>query len=233
MDRSEILRRVPMFATLPANALADISRLFVQTGYQAGEYIFLEDEPAQRLYVMLEGEVKLIKHSESGQDVILRVFTPGEVFGGIAFLAGSRYPASAQAQTDVVVLSVVGEAFRDIVHRYPEVAITVIQVLANRLHEAHEQLRQFAAERVERRLARMLLKLADQVGVPTDDGVRIDMPLTRQDLAEMTGTTLETVSRIISRWRRESIVRAGREEIVITHPHRLVIIAEDLEEPNA
>lgn len=233
MDRRDILRRVPMFAALPADALDEISRLFVQTTYRAGEYIFFEGDSAHRLYVVHAGEVKLIKHSESGQDVILRVFAPGEVFGGIAFLAGHRYPASAQAQTDVQVLSMAGEAFRDIVQRHPDVALAVIRVLANRLHDAHEQLRQFAAERVERRLARMLLKLADQVGIPVDEGIRIDMPITRQDLAEMTGTTLETVSRIISRWRREGIVQAGREEIIITYPHRLVLIAEDLEEGGA
>jgi CRP-like cAMP-binding protein len=219
-----------MFAALPAHALADISGLFIQTAYQAGDYVFFEGDPAQRLYVVQAGEVKLIKHSESGQDAILRVFTPGEVFGGIAFLGGKKYPASAQAQTDVKALSIAGDAFRDVVQRHPEVAVTVIRVLAGRLQEAHEQMRQLAAERVERRLARMLLKLADQVGVAVDEGVRIDMPITRQDLAEMTGTTLETVSRIISRWRREGIVEAGREQITITYPHRLVLVAEDLEE---
>jgi CRP-like cAMP-binding protein len=228
MDRDEILKRVPMFAALPANALADISRLFIRTTYVAGDYIFFENDPADRLYVVQSGEVKLIKHSESGQDVILEVFAAGQVFGGIAFLVGKHYPATAQAQTDVTVLSIPSETFRDIVQRYPDVALTIIRVLGTRLMDTQEQVRQLVAERVERRLARMLLKLADQVGVAADEGVRIDMPITRQDLAEMTGTTLETVSRIISRWRREGIVEAGREEIVITHPHGLVLIAEDL-----
>lgn len=230
MDRSEILRRVPMFAALPADALADISQLFVQTTYQAGEHIFFEGDPARQLYVVQTGEVKLIKHSESGQDVILRVFASGDVFGGFAFLVGETYPASVQAQTDVTILSISGEVFRDLVYRYPEVALTVIRVLASRLMDAHEQLRQFVAERVERRLARTLLKLADQVGVQVDEGVRINMPITRQELADMTGTTVETVSRIIGRWRREGILKAGREQITITYPHGLVLIAEDLEE---
>lgn len=230
MDRIETIRRVPMFAALPADVLSDIRHLFVQTSVQAGDYIFFEADLAQRLYIVQAGEVKLIKHSESGQDVILRVFAPGEVFGGIAFLTGDTYPASAQAQTDVELLSLSGEDFYEIVHRYPEVALTVIRVLARRLHDAHEQMRQLVAERVERRLARMLLKLTDQVGVAVDEGVRINMPITRQDLADMTGTTLETVSRTISRWRREGIVKAGREEIIVTHPHRLVLVAEDLED---
>lgn len=221
-----------MFAALPRHALTDIGRLVVESTYEAGYYIFFQGDPAHRLYVVQAGEVKLIKHSESGQDIILQVFGPGEVFGGIAFLVDRTYPASAQAQTDVKVISISGDDFRDIVHRYPDAALTIIRVLASRLLDAHEQIRQLVAERVERRLARMLLKLADQVGVPADVGVRIDMPITRQDLAEMTGTTLETVSRIVSRWRRQGIVNAGREEIIITHPHRLVLIAEDLEEKN-
>lgn len=230
MDRSETLKRMPMFAALPAGALADISRLFVEATCEAGEYIFFEGDPARRLYVVQAGEVKLIKHSESGQDVILQVFGPGEVFGGIAFLVGERYPASVQAQTDAKVLSIAGDHFRYIVNRYPEVALTIIRVLASRLQDTQEQVRQLVAERVERRLARMLLRLADQVGVPVDEGVRIDMPMTRQDLAEMTGTTLETVSRIVSRWHRKGVVKAGREEIVITYPHGLALVAEDLEE---
>ena len=225
-----ILVRVPMFATLSADALVDISRHFVPTSYDVGEYIFFEGDLARRLYIVASGEVKLVKHSESGQDVILQVFTSGQVFGGIAFLVGKAYPASAQAQTNVTVLSISGETFREIVHRHPDIALTVIRVLGRRLMDTQEQVRQLVAERVERRLARMLLRLADQVGVPTDEGVRIGMPISRQDLADMTGTTLETVSRTISRWRREGVVEAGREEITITWPHGLVLIAEDLEE---
>lgn len=233
MNRREALQRVPMFAALPADAQAEIARLFVGTEYPAGEYIFFEGDQAHSLYVVQRGEVKLVKHSESGQDVILQVFTAGQVFGGIAFLVGKEYPASAQTQTHVTVMSASSETFREIVYRYPEVALTVIRVLGTRLMDTQEQVRQLVAERVERRLARMLLRLADQVGIPADEGVRIDMPLSRQDLAEMTGTTLETVSRTVSKWRRQGIVAAGREEIVITWPHRLVLIAEDLEDDNA
>lgn len=230
MNRTEVLRRVPMFAGLPADVLEDIGPLFIRSTYRAGDYVFFEGDSAHRLHIVQAGEVKLIKHSEGGQDVILRVFSAGELFGGVAFLAGMEYPASAQAQTDVKVLSVEGDTFQRIVQSYPSVAVTIIRVLAGRLEDAHEQMRQLAAERVERRLARVLLKLANQVGVSADEGVRIDMPITRQDLAEMIGTTLETVSRTISRWRRQGIVQAGREQITITRPHALVLIAEDLEE---
>jgi CRP-like cAMP-binding protein len=230
MNRSDVLRRVPMLAALPRDALQSISRRFTATTYESGAYIFFEGDPAQSLYVVAAGEVKLVKHSESGQDVILQVFAPGQVFGGIAFLVGSTYPASAQAQTKVEILSISAETFREIVHRYPDVALTVIRVLGRRMMDTQEQVRQLVAERVERRLARLLLRLADQVGESTDEGVRIGMRVTRQDLADMAGTTLETVSRTISRWRRDGIVQAGREEIVITWPHGLVLIAEDLED---
>lgn len=229
MNRSDVLRRVPMFAVLRGDVLQGIGRRFVETNYQPGEYLFFEGDPAKRMYVVAAGKVKLVKHSESGQDVILQVFTRGQVFGGIAFLVGATYPASAQAQTAVTVLSISSETFREIVHRHPDVALIVVRVLGTRLMQTQEQVRQLVAERVERRLARLLLRLADQVGEPVDDGVRIGMRVTRQDLADMTGTTVETVSRTISRWRRQGIVQAGREEIVITWPHGLVLIAEDLE----
>jgi CRP-like cAMP-binding protein len=230
MNRSEVLRGVPMFATLPGDVLQGIGRRFVETTYQPGEYVFFEGDPAQRLYVVAAGEVKLVKHSESGHDVILQVFTPGQVFGGIAFLVGATYPASAQAQTVATALSISSEIFREIVHRHPDIALAVVRVLGTRLMQTQEQVRQLVTERVEQRLARLLLRLADQVGEPVDDGVRLGMRITRQDLADMTGTTLETVSRTISKWRRQGIVQAGREEIVITWPHGLVLIAEDLED---
>lgn len=230
MDRDEALRRVPMFAALPPDARAEISSLFASATYRSGDYIFLENDHATHLFVLLSGVVKLVKHSETGRDVILRIFTPGEVFGGIAFQLGQKYPVTAQTQTDAAVLILGERDFLNIVRRYPEVALTLIRVLASHLHDAHEQIRQLVTERVERRLARKLLELAGRVGIPEGKHTRLDMLLKRQDLAEMTGTTIETVSRIVSRWYRNGIMEGGPTEVIITNSHQLMLIAANLDE---
>jgi CRP-like cAMP-binding protein len=96
------------------------------------------------------------------------------------------------------------------------------------LQASHEKLREMATERVEQRIARTLARLANQIGKQTEAGILIDAPLTRQDLAEMTGTTVFTVSRTLKSWEREGILQVGREKVTITNPHRLVVLGEDL-----
>jgi CRP-like cAMP-binding protein len=110
----------------------------------------------------------------------------------------------------------------------PRIAINAIQILAERIREFQDRIRELATERVERRIARALLRLARQSGKKVSEGVLIDLPLTRQDLAEMSGTTLYTVSRTLSQWESQGLVYASREKVIIRYPHGLVMIAEDL-----
>ena len=112
--------------------------------------------------------------------------------------------------------------------RFPRIAINSLRLVSQRWHELEERYRELATERVERRVAQTLLRLVRQVGQKVEGGVLIDLPLTRQDLAEMTGTTLYTVSRILSRWEQEQLVETGRERVLIRFPHGLARIAEDL-----
>jgi CRP-like cAMP-binding protein len=112
---------------------------------------------------------------------------------------------------------------------HPRLALLTTGVIAARMHEVQERFRELATQRVAQRLARALLRLVRQAGRRTAEGVVIDLPLSRQDLAEMTGTTLFTVSRTLSAWEAAGVVAVGRERVVVVHPHRLVEIAEDLE----
>jgi CRP-like cAMP-binding protein len=116
----------------------------------------------------------------------------------------------------------------ELMRRFPDVAINAARVLADRFHELQRQHRELMTERVERRIARALLRLIQGAGRRGDAGVEIDFPLSRQDLAQMTGTTLFTVSRTLSAWEQAGIITAGRRRVVVLQPHRLVRIAEDL-----
>jgi CRP-like cAMP-binding protein len=111
---------------------------------------------------------------------------------------------------------------------FPGLALNGLRLVAGRFQELQSRYQELATERVERRVARTLLRLARQTGRRTEEGVLIDLPLSRQDLGEMTGTTLYTVSRILSNWEQQALIQTGRERVIICNPHGLVVIAEDL-----
>jgi CRP/FNR family transcriptional regulator, nitrogen oxide reductase regulator len=128
----------------------------------------------------------------------------------------------------VTALEWPGSVMASLMKQYPKLAMNALRFVAARLHELQVQYRRLATEKVERRIARALLRLVDQAGRRTDAGVLIDLPLSRDDIAQMTGSTLYTVSRIISRFEADGIVEAGRQRIVVRNPHALIAVADDL-----
>jgi CRP-like cAMP-binding protein len=224
--RLDILARVPFFASLSGEEMAGVNRLFREQGNTPGETIYLAGDPATRLYVVASGKVKLIRHTLSGQDVLLDVLTPGEFFGSLAALGDDVYPDTAQAQTAACVLGIGADEFRAILRAYPAVAVAVLDMVAGRLTAAHEMVRQLSAHSVERRIAYTLLKLAEKLGEERDVGLLIQMPLSREDLAGMTGTTLETASRVMSLFQKGGLVRSGRGWVAIADGAGLRAVAE-------
>lgn len=164
----------------------------------------------------------------AGQQVIMRYISPVKEFGVIAMLSGAVYPVSAQAVDDSTALYWNKASLKELMDQIPGVAINALQTLADRVSEFQDRIRELTTERVERRIARALLRLAQQTGRKVQDGVLVDLLITRQDIAEMTGTTIYTVSRTMSQWETHGIIKSGREKIIIRRPHQLVVIAEDL-----
>jgi CRP/FNR family transcriptional regulator, nitrogen oxide reductase regulator len=196
-----------------------------------GEYFFIQEDPAEHLYLLERGQVKLGQVTADGQQVILNVIGAGAIFGLVGFVEDSIYPASALAASDCRALSWDRPALARLAERFPRLALNAMRLMAARVNEFQGQIRTLSTERVERRLARTLLRLVRQVGKKEESGVLIDLGLSRQDLAEMCGTTLYTVSRILSQWERQGLIDAGREKVLIRSPHGLVSIAEDLPKP--
>jgi CRP-like cAMP-binding protein len=217
-----------VFSGLSQEALADIEKRFKGREYQRGEILFIEGEPARTYFIIGEGQVKVFQSSADGFEVILHMLGPGELVGAFPTLAEGTYPASAQAFTDLVAYSISSEAFDAIIDQHHIVAANMLRFSTRVLQASLEKLREMATERVEQRIARTLARLANQVGRQTEAGILIDVPITRQDLAEMTGTTLFTVSRTLKAWERQGILKVGREKVTITDPHRLVMYGEDL-----
>lgn len=222
------LRAAELFQGLDAATLAAIAGATRRRAVRAGAYLFRQDDPATALYVLVRGSVKLTQINPEGEQILLRVVGAGETFGAGAPLGNLRYPASAQAAEPSVVLWWDGPTMLALMERFPQLAINAVRVLAARVHEFQDRYRELATERVERRVARALLRLARQVGRRVEGGVLIALPFSRQDFAEMAGTKRFTVSRIFSEWEQRGIIESGRERVLIKQPHALVVIAEDL-----
>src|SRR5205814_363728 len=163
-----------------------------------------------------------------GHQVLLRAIGPGEMFGAVAALGDATHPATAQATGDCAALGWESDVITGLMEQFPRIALNALRFLAGRLQEFQDRCRELATERVERRVAHALLRLARQIGRPQEGGVLIDLTLSRQDIAEMTGTTLFTASRILSAWEQRGIIEGGRERVLIRKPDELLAIAEDL-----
>lgn len=221
------LESVRLFARLSRTAIEAIASHGGTQRFPQGAFLFFEGDPAVHVHFLLEGQIKIVHETEDGQEVILRLIQPGEFFGGAGGWGAGSYPATAIALDDVRVFRLPVAAFADLIGLYPEFGLAVIRELGLRLREAEARIRELQVERVERRIARTLLRLANKTGRKTERGIQIDLPQSRQHLAELSGTTLSTVSRVLSDWDRQGLVLAGRERVTLLRPHDLVVIAED------
>lgn len=227
-EHAKILRQVSLFAGLEAKELQGILLAARLVQVEEGSYYFMQGDPAAGIFVLIEGRVKLVQVSLAGQQVLMGVVLPPGVFGVVSLLEGGEFPVSAAAMQNSKALFWSAADIQQIASSHPAVAMNTIRVLAEQVQDFQARFRELATERVERRLARTVIRLANQAGRKTAEGVLIDLPLTRQDLAEISGTTLYTVSRILSQWEERGIVQAGRERVVVRFPHGLVMIADDL-----
>lgn len=194
---------------------------------KAGATLFRQGDPATHSFVVMKGRLKLSIIHELGKEILVRYIGPGELAAMITVLDGRNYPVSAQAvgATRVVVLE--KQAMLAIMKEYPSVSINMIRNSLDRLEELQNRYLELYAEQVEQRIARSLLRIMKQSGRRSGDEIVIDFPLSRQELADYTGTTLYTVSRTLSAWEKKGWVKSGRQRISIANPHALVLFSEN------
>lgn len=227
------LPTVRLFQGLPEEIVGAVAARMRPRQVPQGGFVFLEGDEAKAVSLLAVGRVKVVQETEEGREVILRVIQPGDIFGGAGGWGETFYPATAVALRDAVVLQIPAREFTALVSGYPEFALAVIRELGTRLREAEARIRDLQTQRAEQRLARALLRLVAKTGVKTAAGIEIGLPLSRQDLAELAGTTLHTASRTLSAWDRRGLIIAGRERVTIVKGHELVAIAEDMAAPGA
>jgi CRP-like cAMP-binding protein len=211
-DVLAFLRASRVFADLPARDLDVLAQGASEEPCAPREYVFHEGEPAAWFCLVRSGRIRIVRHAPSGKDVVLELLGPGEIFGGVAVLERRPYPASAQATEPSVVVRLPADAVITLAERQPSIARTMMLLISRRLRAAHESVKSLSVDPVDARLAATLLRLADRDGVPSPEGIELPFHLTRKGLAEMSGTTVETAIRVVSRWLREALVvdRQGR-----------------------
>ncbi|MEJ2684589.1 MAG: Crp/Fnr family transcriptional regulator [Candidatus Sulfobium sp.] len=215
------LREIPFFSSLNPREAKEISPYFTTDGFKRKQLIFSEGDPSEWLYIVIGGKVKITKLSQEGKEIILEIISPLEFFGGVAAVRGFPYPANAVAMEDTEVLKVSRNNLMTIMDRFPNLMFAMAASIGDRIKGSHEMLKSIALEKVESRIASLLIKLADKAGEKTTGGVMINMNLTKQDIAEMVGTTVETSIRTTSKLSKAGIITSRAGKIIIREPEKL------------
>lgn len=217
MDRvtPEQLARVAIFRRMTPEDRARIAAVSRTKHYERGDTVFAEGDAPNEFVTVLSGHVKVYKQTPAGKDVILEIFGPGDPLGAIAVYEGREYPASGAAMEPSDCLLVERQAFLRLLEQHPTLVRGLLSGMSIRMLELTNRLAELTGGHVDARFARMFLKLADQIGKPDRGGIFIPMALSRQELADLTGTTIETCIRIMSRWGKDDILRTERDGFVV------------------
>ena len=225
----DLIRQSSLFKEISLDVFTRVLDVGALRSVEEDGYFFMQGDPASHAYVLVNGRVKMIQITPNGQQITLRIMTPGQTYGGIALLnPQAGYPATAQAVENSTAMAWDTADLRSLAKLDSSISLNTMQLMHGYITELQERQKALVTERVEQRIARILLKLAAESGRKVDNGVLIDMPLTRQDVAEMSGTTLFTVSRTLSEWERNGLLEIGRGRVIIREPHGLVRISDDL-----
>lgn len=217
----ELLRRSPFFRRLSAELRARVAEVARVRTHERGELIFAEGDPSDAFMTIVSGRVKVFKSTPAGKEIILEIFGAGDPLGAVAVYEGAPFMASAQALEPSEILRIEQHAFVRLLEDNPAFVRGLLSGLTLRLAELTRRLAEMSGARVEARFARLFLKLCDQIGRKERGGIFVPMALTRQELADLTGTTIETAIRIMSRWQKEEVLHTEKDGFVILNHEAL------------
>jgi CRP-like cAMP-binding protein len=227
---SSLVAHLPLFSGFSATDLDSILAEARSIRVPRNTAVFEQGEAAHSFFVLLHGHVRASKVTPTGEQVVVRYVAAGETFGVATAIGLQLYPATATAVDDSVVLAWPSAMWPRLVAQFPALATNTLQTVGARLQETHTRVVEMSTQHVEQRIAHALLRLVKQSGKKVDHGVEIDFPISRQDIAQMTGTTLHTVSRTLSAWEARGLVESSRQKIIVREPHKLFVLAEQTPE---
>ncbi len=214
----KILAGTEIFRSVPVEAIDEAYRLGARRRIAKRKVLFHQGDPADNLYIVIVGRLRAIQTAPDGTQIALRYLGPGEMAGYAALAEIPAYPGTVVAVEDTHLFSWSRPTIRQLMGKHAQIAMNAVAVLGTRYQETQTRLRELSTETVERRIAHTLTRLAHQAGRRTAQGIEICFPLSRQDFAELAGTTLHTVSRTLSAWEKEGIVSSTHRYIVICRP---------------
>lgn len=220
-----LLNGLPPFARLTQRRIREILDQATPRRYDAGKAVFREEAVAERFYLLLDGYIRVVRTTPDGEQIIALHIAAGQLFGIAAALGRDTYPATAMTAAECMTLSWPTRIWHEFASSYDGFSTETYKIVGSRVGEMHARITEMATQAVEQRVACALLRLVNQTGRKTESGIEIGFAITRQDISEMTGTTLHTVSRLLSAWEKQGIVSSRRRHIVVTQPHQLVVLS--------
>ncbi|MEE3153416.1 MAG: Crp/Fnr family transcriptional regulator [Candidatus Neomarinimicrobiota bacterium] len=218
MKKIELLQSVALFWDLSEEELGYISEKMIARHYESGKFIFLEDSEGEQCFFVVQGSVKVTRLSKDGREVILAMLNEGEFFGEMALLDGESRSANVIALEETEVLTLNREDFLVVLHDYPQIAIQLLKEMADRLRKSDRQIASLSLSDAEKRIALCIIRFADEQGIIKRGQVSIPKMPIQQDIANMAGTSRETVSRAINLLEKENYIkRQGRELLILDY----------------
>lgn len=217
---------LPFFQDLSPSSQMAIQSIARTYTLKNNEPLFTQGDIARSFYVVIKGGIRLLEHTSEGKAVNLKIYGSGDLFGMLAISGEFRQHASAISTQNTIVLGFEGEAMRRIMLQHADIALKFIDALVDHVHHAHSRIRQMAVEKTERRLARALLHFCEKFGQPQEE--QLSANFTQQDIAEFTGTTVETVNRTFRTWEQLNYIERYRGRVVIRQREGLQRIADEI-----
>lgn len=219
--KAEQIRKVPLFSTLADEEFDSLQHIFIQRSYRRNQVIFMEEETGNYMYLVLTGKVKVAKSTSSGKETILAIHKTGDFFGEMSLLDGKTAPATVSAMEDSKIISVSGTDFHKYLMHNEKVLLQIIDVLCARLRQVWQK-QSLSSSKADARIRMGIYDLAQRHGVQDAHGTIIDLKITHQELAEMVGTSRETVTRVIARLREEGIIEVAQRRMTLLDPQALL-----------
>ena len=221
-DNIKYLKNIPLFNVFNNEQLKEMNCRVIEREYKKGRIIFMEGEPGESVYFLKEGLIKLSKQTIDGREHILHLVHPGDVFAEVVIFDSGSYPATAEVVEDAFVGLIRNEDMYAVISAHSDVGLEMLKIMARRLREAQEKVMNLALNDTARRLALVILGLAEERGVKDENGIIIiPVQLTNQEFANLIGTSRETVSRIINSFKRSGALEIERQQIILYKKDKL------------
>lgn len=219
MQRSlEVLRRIPFFSELSEAHRELLAPVVVTARYRKGQILFVEGEPSRSLYFVHTGRVKVYRLAVDGREQILHLLGDGEPVAVVPFLDGGPYPANAEVLEDSEIAQIPFSDFERIAKENPDILVRMLRVLAQRMRQSQEEITALSLQNVSARLARRILDLCNRHGRETEEGIEVDLSLSRQELGSWIGASRETTTRLLQQFQREEVIRIEGSTLIVLKP---------------